>query len=451
MNRTVFRLVPIAFIPILMLLVGALMLSGVFSPKPSGVPAPVGGRSGQIAASPSSNSPIKHVIIIVRENHSFDNLFGRMPGVDGSTTAKVETKNVPLNDTPDPMKEDLGHGGPSAVNAVNGGQMNRFYRLVNASQNGLDVADSQYTQQQVPDYWAYAQKYAIADHFFSTIMASSFPNHLALIMGTANNTYDNPVMDPKAFRSWGCDAAPSTKVAAVVNGKNAFVKPCFNNQTIADEANEGGVSWRYYAPPPGSFGYIWSTFDEIKHIRYSGEWAKNVPNSDQFQSDLKKGRLAGITWLTTDLPTSDHPPASICTGQNWTAQQIDAIMKSKFWKSTAIVLTWDDFGGFYDHVAPPVESQYLLGPRVPTIVISPYAKTSFVDHTQYDFRSILKFLEDNFHLPQTMNYDRTVSSIGNMLNLGQKPTQPLLLQQRTCSNGPTTSSGGPHLTRVTGY
>lgn len=451
MKQTLRRWAAVALVPVALLMLGILLLSGPLSVKRSTPPISTGGRPGQILASPKSNSPIKHVIIIVRENHSFDNLFGRMPRVDGTTTAHVNSKTVPLNDTPDPMKSDLGHGGPSALNAVDGGKMDKFYAMINATQNGVDVADSQYTQQQIPDYWAYAQKYALADHFFSTILASSFPNHLAMIAGTANNTYDNPVMDPKAFRSWGCDAAPSTKVAAVVNGKNTFVKPCFNNQTIADEANSGGVSWRYYAPPPGTFGYIWSTFDEIKHIRYSGQWAKNVPNSDQFQSDLKKGRLAGITWLTTDLATSDHPPASICAGENWTVQQIDAIMKSKFWKSTAIVLTWDDFGGFYDHVAPPVESTYLLGPRVPTIVISPYAKTSFVDHTQYDFRSILRFLEDNFSLPQTMSYDRSVSSIANMLNIGQKPQAPTILQPQSCSASAPTPSGGPHLTRVTGY
>ena len=190
--------------------------------------------------------------------------------------------------------------------------------------------------------------------------------------------------------------------------------------------------------------------DEIKHIRYSSQWRKNVPNTDEFQSDLKEGKLAGITWLTTDLATSDHPPASICTGENWTVHQINAVMKSKFWKSTVIVLTWDDFGGFYDHVAPPVESSYMLGPRVPAIVISPYAKKTFVDHTQYDFRSILKFLEENFNLPQTMSYDRSVNSIANMLCLRHRAAAPTMLKQQSCL-GSTTPRSGPHLTRATGY
>ena len=100
------------------------------------------------------------------------------------------------------------------------------------------------------------QLLSIADHFFSTIKASSFPNHLVLIAGTANGTYDNPVLTPGLFRSWRCDAAPTTKVAVVVRGRSTFVKPCFNDETIADEADKAVVSWRYYAPPPGTFGYI---------------------------------------------------------------------------------------------------------------------------------------------------------------------------------------------------
>ena len=182
--------------------------------------------------------------------------------------------------------------------------------------------------------------------------------------------------------------------------------------------------------------------------RASGGRTSPTPTSSN--QDLKKGKLAGITWLTTDLATSDHPPASICTGENWTVHQINTVMKSKFWKSTAIVLTWDDFGGFYDHVAPPVESSYMLGPRVPTIVISPYAKKSFVDHTQYDFRSILKFLEDNFNLPQTMSYDRTVSSIANMMDFAREPAARFILGRQSCSAASGPSVGSPQ-TRVTGY
>ena len=175
------------------LTLGALFAMTSLTAQPLDAPSVRGSLAKQSDGQPKSSSPIKHVVIIVRENHSFDNLFGTMPGVDGSTTAHVGSKLAPLNNTPDPMSRDLGHGGPSAINAVHGGQMDHFYRIMNATQNGLDVADSQYKQQQIPVYWSYAQRYAIADRFFSTMMAASFPNHLAIIAGTSFNAYDNPL------------------------------------------------------------------------------------------------------------------------------------------------------------------------------------------------------------------------------------------------------------------
>ena len=211
--------------------------------------------------------------------------------------------------------------------------------------------------------------------------------------------------------------------------------PCFNSPTIVDEANAAHKTWRYYSAPPGHVGYIWSTLDEIKHIRYSKQWQTNVANTENFTTDLKKGNLAAITWLMPPFDYSDHPPTSMCQGENWTVQTVDSIMTSKFWKNTVIVLTWDDFGGFYDHVAPPRISKYMLGPRVPAIIISPYSRRAYIDHTVYDFRSVVKFIEDEFNLPHIAQYDRSVASIAGMLNFNQKPLPPMLLPLRSCPNG----------------
>lgn len=412
----------------------------VSSPKKHGVTRV---RTVQRAQPKPSVSPIKHIVIIVRENHTFDNIFGRFPGADGTIVAHVGSKVVPLNLTPVKLSSDIGHGGNSAENAVDGGKMDRFYQEVQATQGGVDVADSQYSGSEVPDYWAYAHKYALADHFFSTVLGPSFPNHLVTITGQWLNIYVNPQSPANAFRSWGCDASPRTTVQWSVGGTTGTTRPCFNTQTLADEANAAHVNWKYYAPPPGSFGYIWSTYDSIRHIRYSGQWKTNVPQTARFLTDVRNGHLPQISWLTTDLATSDHPPASICDGQNWTAQQINAVMRSKYWKSTAIVITWDDFGGFYDHVPPPTVAGYTLGPRVPTIVISPYARPHFIDHQEYDFRSILEFAESTFNLPHRASYDRSVASISGMLNLHQKPLKPLELSQRSCSLTPLTHIGSP--------
>ena len=214
MNRDIRCFAPWTAAVIPLLVIGGLFVSGAFTSKP--LPGPTSsGRPGQIAASPINNSPIKHVVIIVRENHSFDNLFGQMPRLMGRRRLTPARKVVPLIDTPDPMKQDLGHGGHSALGAVDGGKMDGFYKLVNASQDGMDVADSQYTQEQIPDYWTYAQKYSIADHFFSTILASSFPNHLAMIAGSANGTYDNPSDEPVVISLVGLRCGSFYQVAAV--------------------------------------------------------------------------------------------------------------------------------------------------------------------------------------------------------------------------------------------
>ena len=423
------------------------MLSGVFLAS-LGVllfavtlPGPGMEASGVGPCALNGCGKIKHVILIVKENHTFDNLFGRMPGVDGTTVAKEGTRTVPMSATPDSLHTDIYHSGPAAAESINGGKMNDFYKEADAVQHGQDVADSQYRHSQIPNYWAYASTFALADHFFSTFMGSSFPNHLVMVSGTSQGVISEPIRYKKTEWSWGCDAHAGTKVEYSHDGKTGFEFPCFNPQTIADEANAARVPWSYYAVPAGRVGYIWSTFDAIRHIRYSNQWNSNVRPTADFRTDLASGRLSPITWLIPRFDYSDHPPASICQGENWTVNTVNAIMSSRFWAHTVIIVTWDDFGGFYDHVAPPKESKYMLGARVPTVVISPFSRAHLVDHRQYDFRSILTFVEDVFHLPHLASFNRHVNSIAGMLNVNQKPLPPLRLNTRQCP--PLNGNGVP--------
>jgi phospholipase C len=422
-----------------------------------------GGWSQTGSAAPSkqaTTSPIKHIVVIVRENHSFDNLFGLFPHADGTTTAHEGKKVVKLGTTPDKLSVDLGHGSITAVKAIDKGKMDRFYRLFNAIQcvqktckpckpyklckGYQDVAESQYTQAQIPNYWTYASDFGLADHFFSTVMGDSFPNHLVTISGQNFGAIDNPTHPGQTLRSWGCDAGPGVTVSIYKNGKIRPAYPCFNGQTLADEANAKHVSWKYYSPPPGTFGYIWSTFDAIKHIRNKPKQWSHVVTPGVFDQDVQNGTLPAISWLTSDLSTSDHPPASECAGENWTVDRINEIMKSPLWSSTAIVLMWDDFGGFYDHVAPPYQGAYYLGPRVPAIVISPYTVAHKVYHKRLDFRSVDLFIEDTFHLPHKANFKRTgsVTSIAAMLNYQQTPLAPVVLQTHACPGATTTTPKG---------
>jgi phospholipase C len=391
----------------------------------------IGNRSGS-AATP--DSPIRHVVFLIKENHSFDNLFARFPGADGTSTAREGNRLAPLRVTPYPVVPDILHSRDAIVAAVNHGRMNRFYLTRGAVRHGNDYADSAYTRSEIPNYWAYAEHFTLADHFFSTVMASSFPNHLVTITSQPLHIDGDPRESSYNPRSWGCDGAAGTRVDELLNGAHHEVYPCFNVRTLADEAQAHGVSWRYYAPPRGYIGYIWSTLDAIRHIRYSPLWSTHVLAEQQFTSDVAKGKLAAITWLIPDLVVSDHPPVSMCSSENWTVEQINAIMRSRFWKSTLIVLTWDDFGGFYDHVPPPHVNQLLYGPRVPAIFISPYARPHSLDHTVYNFDSVLKFIENRFALGHLSSLDAGATSIGNALDYHQKPLKPLVLQPRNCAH-----------------
>ena len=375
--------------------------------------------------------PIKHIVFIIKENHSFDNMFARFPGADGTKYAYTGKKRIPLGVTPDHLPYDIAHGGGAATTAVNRGRMNQFYLLHGAIQFGHDYADSAYTAKEIPNYWKYAQTYTLADHFFATIMGPSFPNHLVTIAGQSGYSVDNP--HGQTIRSWGCDAGPTSHVTTLLpNGVVTHVPPCYNFATLGDEADHAHIPWRYYASPLGTFGYVWAAYDAIRHIRYGRDWKRaDIPDKN-FVKDVAAGKLAPLTWVTTNLQTSEHPPSSMCLGENWTVDQINAIEKSKFWKSTAIVLTWDDFGGFYDHVPPPVINNIAFGPRVPTIVISPYARPHTVDHNVYDFSSTLKFAEDVFRLPRLTSYDSSATSLAKMFNFAQRPLKPMLLKPRHC-------------------
>ena len=380
----------------------------------------------------TAHYPIKHIIIIDKENHSFDNLFGRFPGADGATTAHISTgKDVQLSHTPDKTLLDVGHAGAAAVLAVNNGRMDQFDLLPGARQNGKDIADSQYFESDIPNYWKYARAFTLDDHFFASIIGPSFPNHLVTVAATSGNTVDNP--RGQYVHAWGCDGGSQSVVNGIrPDGTHFVTHPCFNFVTLPDRLEQAHISWKYYAPKQFASGYVWSALDAIRHIRYSSLWKSNVPPDTTFVKDVAAGKLPQVSWIVTNARESDHPPASICLGENWTVRIINAVMKSPYWKDTVIFLTWDDFGGFYDHVAPPKLDYISLGPRVPTIVISPFARQHRIDHTQYDFNSMVRFIEDDFRIAPLTSSDKSAESLLPSFDFHAQPAPPLVLKPRTC-------------------
>lgn len=377
---------------------------------------------------------IRHIVFLIKENRSFDSMFGTFPGADGATTYRsYDGVTRPLNRQPPNLQADPGHDFNSAQLAYDSGRMDRFVQVKDAVQNGVDVADSQYSRADIPNYWQYARAFTLADRFFSTVRGNTLPNHLFTVAAQAGGLDGSP---SGRLGQWGCDS-PKGAVGERLSprGRVSYVYPCFNFPTLIDRLNARGLSWRYYAPSFGEPGYIWSTLDAIKQVRFGPQWRSNVLPWSRFASDARSGNLPAVSWVVPPWPASDHPPAGICAGENWTVAQLNALMGNRaLWSDTAVVLTWDDFGGFYDHVAPPPgpNPNTMYGFRVPAIIISPYARRGFVDRTFGSFPSMLRFAEGVFGLRAVGAIDRRASDLSTAFDFSQRPRPPLLLKPRTC-------------------
>ncbi|HEX6502544.1 MAG TPA: alkaline phosphatase family protein [Terriglobales bacterium] len=392
-----------------------------------------GSKTGTTSGGGLPPGPIKHIVFIFKENRTFDNYFGTFPGANGATSGPISNgTTVPLGHTPDKTPYIIGHTWIDAHTAMNlQGQnylMNQFDLVFNGNVNGYMLPMTQLQQADIPNYWSYAKNYVLADNMFSSLAGPSFPNHLYSVGAQAGGATNNP-----SGNVWGCDAPAGTTVSVMDNqGNVTFQFPCFDFQTLADSLQNANISWRYYAPPSGVLGSMWNALDAVQHIRMGSLWQTNVPPDTQFASDAQSGDLPAVSWLVTTWNQSEHPPASSCAGENWTVQQINAIMQGPDWPSTAIFLTWDDFGGFYDHVPPAMVDRFGLGPRVPLIVISPFAKHAYISHTQYEFSSLIAFTETMYHLPTLSRRDSTVKDLTDSFDFSQQPLLPLILNQRSC-------------------
>jgi phospholipase C len=382
----------------------------------------------------AQSNPIKHVVFIVRENRSFDSYFGTFPNADEATKGTLSNGTViPLRHLGDQMPHDMGHDWWSGLEVLSDGKNDLYDINYMGNVQGDYMAYSQLWQQDIPNYWVYAQKFLLADKMFSSLHGPSLPNHLYAIAAQSANIVSVPNTHDKND-SWGCDAEINLTVQFLQSdGTLGNEPPCVEMQTLGDLLDAANIDWKYYASPIGVSGYQWNVYNNVYHIRYGPDWQTHIANEANFDSDVKAGKLAPVTWLTAETGQMEHPPFSVCYGENWTVDKINAIMQSPEWSSTAIFLTWDDFGGFYDHVQPPQVDQFGLGPRVPLLVISPYALPKTVSHTQYELSSVLRFIEDLFHLPSLTGRDAEANDLMDAFDFNTKnPLPPVILNQRTC-------------------
>jgi phospholipase C len=388
------------------------------------------------AAAYPTRWPIKHVIYIIKENRTFDQLFGLFPGANGATRGRTRTGWRPLmRGIPDNLVHDIKHDHATAVNAYDHGKMDGFAWDRWSNRYAYSVAEPQ----DIPLYWRWAKNFVLADNFFSSQRGPSFPNHLYAIAADPAGTRDNPkrIGMHGAQWTWGCDAPSFTKVEVRrPQGDTSWVPPCFRMPTVGDLLTEKGIPWSYYAATIREAGYIWSAYDAIDQVRNTDLWDQHVRPVDDLVSDIRAGRLPPVTWVTPRFEVSDHPDYSLCHGENWTAQVVDAVMKSPMWKDTAIFITWDDWGGFYDHVPPPSVGGEGLGFRVPLLVLSPYALADHIDHRLSEFSTVLRFIEDNWRLTQLTDRDRPARNLSYDFAFSRPPRPPDPQPLRTDCRGP---------------
>jgi len=374
---------------------------------------------GPTPTPPPARTPIQHVVIIIQENRTFDNLFHGFPGADtansgkSSTGGTVELHPVALGDP-----HDICHAHTCWVQTYDGGKLDGF-NLNHPTGTGPDFPYAYVQQSDVQPYWTLASTFTVADHFFQANSGPSFVAHQYLIAAQSDFAAENP----DAQSIWGCDSPAGTTVAVLdASGQEEPGPfPCFSYRTLADEMDAAGVTWRYYAVQLGGAGSVWSAFDAIRQIRYGPDWAQKVVEPpSQVLTDVANGSLAQVTWVTPTAADSDHPGDG-ASGPQWVASVVNAIGQSKFWPNTAIFLTWDDWGGWYDHVAPPQLDVMGLGYRVPLVVISPYAKPSYVSTVQHEFGSILKFTEEDFGLASLTDEDARSDDLSDCFDFQQNP------------------------------
>src|SRR5215467_10490888 len=380
----------------------------------------VSGFSGTVAPSaPPTTTPIEHLIIIVQENHTFDNYFGAYPGVNGIQNASCipyDPANPSLGClspylTHDVMQKGGKHTHRAALGAWDDGKMDGFL-VINHDRHPVMAY---YDSSTLGYYWTLAGQYSLDDNFFSSVLGYSLPNHWFIVAGASPTAaIDHVNFDRSSVM-------------------NQYVKEASTTSTVEELLKGTSVTWKYYNNPlqdsnlsqaiaDGSASQFWNPLlsKEETYSNFSSHFVART----KFFTDLTSGNLPAVSFVIPSFPISEHPPANLTVGIQWVKSLINAVSSSSYWNSSAIVLTWDDWGGRYDHVPPPTLAGNRLGFRVPTLVISPYSKQGFIDNTQYSFDSILAFIEHNWGLAPLNLRDAAASPLMNNFDFSQNPRPP---------------------------
>jgi len=387
----------------------------------------------------STTIPIHHIIVIFQENRSMDNLFNGFPGADTVQSGQTSTgATVPLTQVNLEALQDVDHSHPGFELEYNHGANNGFdlARLYPPNNNLKNYAYAYVNPIETQPYWKLASAYGLADRMFQSNSDSSYVAHQYIVAGQADHAVDSPVLIPpgEVAVPAGCDS-PAGAFVFVLNSAGAEVPgpfPCFSYTTMADLLDQHGITWKYYTyvPGPGDPN-LWSAYNSIRSIRFGPDWTKNVilPETTVL-SDIASNNLPQVSWVIPKGANSDHALNGGNTGPAWVTSIVNAIGRGSYWQDTAIFVTWDDWGGWYDHVPPPQLDIDGLGFRVPLIVISPYAKKHYISHVQHEFGSILKYMEETLNLPSLGQTDVRADDLSDFFDYTQAPSSFVPFSQR---------------------
>jgi phospholipase C len=380
----------------------------------------------------SSKKKIKHIVIIVQENRSFNNLFY---GFKGATTVGYgyDSNNQKVNLIPVGLETswDIEHDSSGYFAACNGTgsvpgtncQMNGFNREFAGCYNSCPSKEPEYAyvpRTETKPYFDMGRQYVLADQMYaSNFDASSFISHQYIISGQAEKAVNFP------YSSWGCPGGMYDRIQEVGPDRqipDGSEVVCWDPTTLGDELDKAGVSWAFYTSPYYGDGGIWSAYQAINHIYNGPDWKTDIitPQTQIF-NDITNGTLRSVNWVTPTCANSDHAGCGSNTGPSWVTSVVNAIGESPYWSSTAIFVFWDDYGGWYDSQAPAYADFDGLGMRIPMLIISPYAKRGHVSHVHYEHGTILKFVEDTFGLPRLAASDTRAAAPDDAFNFKKAP------------------------------
>jgi phospholipase C len=398
----------------------------------------------------------------MQENRSFDNLFHGFPNADTATFGYGHGTKYILQRLPLKWRHDINHFRWQFLEDYDGGQNDGFDEQIRTLEpppphgtcpysdpynhpscwifwkgtRYLKMAFSYVRKSDVQAYWTMASQYTLSDRNFASTNGPSFGPHLMLVAGQDGHADEVPSQKP-----WGCDAKYETENYLVYGQANPpefpadfghdvqGIDPCFTFSTIADLLDNAKISWRWYKQPANLTSYWLDAFDAIQAVRYGPDYKNVVTPDTQVLTDISSAKLQPVSWVMPHQGASDHAGGgSDACGPAWVTSIVNAIGESSYWNSTAIVITWDEWGGWFDHVVPP---QYPdpetgayegLGYRTPLIVVSPYAKNHYVSKAQHETASALHFVEKMFGLPSLGFADARADAFDDVFDFSKKPT-----------------------------